>query len=173
MTSPTDEEREAESRSAYRVPRLLRPAELLCADGRALHGRVFLPAVEAHPRAVDVLEWLEEAAAFFPFLPDGEGRPVLVNKRQVLVLTVFTGSEGEAQPPPEPEAPRRRVHVDCGSLSLDGEVVIDMPADHSRVLDLLNRPDQFLAVWSSGRCHFVRKSGIVRLSDPMRTTRDA
>ena len=143
----------------------MRPAELLCSDGRALHGRVFLPAAETHPRAVHVLDWLEEPAPFFPFLPDGEGRPVLLNKLHVLVVTVFSVTDAE-EIAMESGAPRRRIHLDCGAYSLEGEVVIDMPASHSRVLDLLNRPGQFLAVWGSGRCHFVRKSGISRVDEP-------
>jgi hypothetical protein len=172
MTSPPEEDRTAESRRAFHVPRLLRPAELLCSDGRALHGRVFLPVAEGHPRAVHVMEWLEEPAPFFPFLPDGEGQPVLLNKLHVLVLTVFSATDPE-EAAPETGAPRRRIHVDCGAVSLDGEVVIDMPASHSRVLDLLNRPGQFLALWGSGRCHFVRKSGISRIGEPSRLTPDA
>ena len=40
----------------------------------------------------------------------------------------------------------RRVRVECGALRLEGDVLIDMPANHSRVLDLLNRPGDFLNV---------------------------
>jgi len=37
----------------YQVPRLLRAAEVLCADGRVLRGRVFLPAAaESHAGAM-------------------------------------------------------------------------------------------------------------------------
>jgi len=42
----TDEDHDLGSADAqgFQVPRLLRAAEVLCADGRVLHGRVFLPA---------------------------------------------------------------------------------------------------------------------------------
>lgn len=158
------EDQEAQARRAFQVPRLMRPAELLYGDGRALHGRVFLPPVEGHPRAVHVQEWLEEPARFFPFLPDGEGRPILLNKASLLMLTVFAAADpGETGF--ESGAPRRRIHLDCGAFSLEGEVVIDMPAGQSRTLDLLNRPGEFLAVWRLGRCHFVRKAAISRVGE--------
>ena len=51
------------------------------------------------------------------------------------------------------------------SLRLEGEVVIDMPASHSRVLDLLNRPGDFLALRSGDHNLFVRKSRIVRVTE--------
>ncbi len=152
---------------AYQIPRLLRATELVCADGRVLRGRVFLPATaEAHAGAMRVEEWLEDPALFFPFLPDGEGQPVLLNKEQLLMLTIPRASEEEGGPA---TARRRRVHVECGALRVDGEVVIDMPASQSRMLDLLNRPGAFLAVQDGGRCHLVRKSWITRVSEPSGT----
>ena len=55
-------------------------------------------------------------------------------------------------------APVRRVRVECGALRLEGDVVVDMPANHSRILDLLNRPGAFLNVREGERHHLVCKS---------------
>jgi hypothetical protein len=151
---------------AFQVPRLLRTAEVLCADGRVLRGRVFLPAAaESHPGAMRAEEWMNDPSAFFPFLPDGEGRPVILNKLQLVVMSVSAsadrdGAEGEVG------APLRRVRVECGALRLEGEVLVDMPANHSRILDLLNRPGAFLTVRDGDRHHLVRKSRITRVSEP-------
>lgn len=148
---------------AFYVPRLLRAAEVVCADGRVLRGRVFLPAAaESHTGAVRMAEWLEEPGCFFPFLPDGEGRPVLLSKQQLIVVTVAASVEDDST---EAGAARRRIRVECGSLRLEGEVVIDMPPSHSRVLDLLNRPGEFLALRSGDHNLFVRKSRIVRVTE--------
>src|SRR5574340_325496 len=131
------------------VPRLLRQAEVVCVDGRVMRGRVFLPAgVPPSRGAVPVSAWIEEAPVFFPFLPDGEGRPVLVNKEQLLMLTVSTADAGQL---PEPPVPRRRVRVDSGALEVEGEIAIQMPPTHSRVLDVLNGPGSFLLVVSGPR----------------------
>ncbi len=161
MTTPEDV---ATPRAqAFYVPRLLRAAEVVCADGRVLRGRVFLPAAaESHPGALRMAEWLEEPARFFPFLPDGEGRPVLLCKEQLIVVTVAASVEDESA---EAGVARRRVRVECGVLRLEGEVAIDMPPSHSRVLDLLNRPGEVLALRSGDHNLFVRKSRIVRVAE--------
>ncbi len=150
----------------FRVPRLLRAAEVLCSNGRVLRGRVFLPATaESHAGAMRAEEWMNDPAAFFPFLPDGEGRPVILNKAQVAVVTVSASADHEAP------APRlvKPVRVECGALWLEGEVVVDAPASQSRILDLLNRPGAFLNVREGGRHHLVRKAGITRVSEPAAT----
>ncbi|HXK09588.1 MAG TPA: hypothetical protein VMT70_08090 [Vicinamibacteria bacterium] len=150
----------------FQVPRLLRAAEVLCADGRVLHGRVFLPATaESHPGAMRAEEWMNDAAPFFPFLPDGEGRPVILNKLQILVVTVAAAADRD-DAMDAVGVRMRRVHVECGSWHLDGEVLVDMPVNHSRMLDVLNRPGAFLNVREGERHHLVRKSRITRVSEP-------
>jgi hypothetical protein len=149
----------------YQVPRLLRAADVLFMDGRRTRGRVFLPATaESHAGAMRVDEWLEEPTSFFPFLPDGEGRPVILNKDELVLLTVPRGSDRD-DADADSTLPRRLVLVECGPLQVAGEVVIDMPADHLRVLDLLNRAGRFLEVREGERRHFVRKSRITRVTE--------
>jgi len=166
MTSSEGNDLGSMDTSSFQVPRLLRAAEVLYGDGRLMRGRVFLPAAAAaHPGAMRAEEWMNDPAAFFPFLPDGEGRPVILNKEQVLVLTVAASADlDEAMD--AAGAKVRRVRVECGSLHLDGDVLVDMPANHSRILDLLNRPGAFLNVREGDRHHLVRKSGIKRVSEP-------
>jgi hypothetical protein len=149
----------------FLVPRLLRAADVICSDGRVLRGRVFLPATaESHSGAMRAEEWMNDPSLFFPFLPDGEGRPVILNKSQVVVVTVAAAADrDDAQEQVGP--PLKRVHVECGALRLEGDVLVDMPANHSRILDLLNRPGAFLNVREGDRHHLVRKSAITRVSE--------
>lgn len=150
---------------SFQVPRLLRAAEALCADGRVLRGRVFLPATaEGHPGAMRAEEWMNDAAAFFPFLPDGEGRPVILNKAQVVVVTVAASADSD-DASDQVGAPLRRVSVECGAVRLEGDVLVDMPPNQSRLLDLLNRPGAFLNVRDGERHHLVRKSSITRVRE--------
>ena len=166
MTMGEGHELEAVDGHAFHVPRLLRTAEVVCVGGRVLRGRVFLPAAaESHQGAMRAEEWMNDPAPFFPFLPDGEGRPVILNKEQIVVATVSAAADRD-DAMDAVGARVRRVHVECGSLHLDGEVVVDMPANHSRILDLLNRPGAFLNVREGERHHLVRKAGITRVSEP-------
>lgn len=149
----------------FQIPRLLRAAEVLVADGRVLRGRVFLPATAAsHPGAMRAEEWMNEPLPFFPFLPDGEGSPVLLNKDRLVVMTVAATADRD-ETLDEVGIPMRRVHVECGSLRLTGDVLLDMPVNHSRLLDLLNRPGAFLNVRDGERHHLVSKTRITRVSE--------
>ena len=166
MTTGDGTEYAATETHGFQVPRLLRAAEVLCADGRVLRGRVFLPAAaESHPGAMRAEEWMNDSAPFVPFLPDGEGRPVILNKQQITVVTVAASADHD-ESMDETGAPVRRVRVECGALRLEGDVLVDMPANHSRILDLLNRPGAFLNVRDGERHHLVSKSRITRVSEP-------
>lgn len=166
MTTGDGLEFAATDAHGFQVPRLLRAAEVLCADGRVLRGRVFLPAAaESHPGAMRAEEWMNDSASFVPFLPDGEGRPVILNKQQITVVTVAASSDRD-EAMDQVGAPVRRVRVECGALRLEGDVLVDMPANNSRILDLLNRPGAFLNVREGERHHLVCKSRITRVIEP-------
>jgi hypothetical protein len=155
-----------EEREEFRVPRVLRAAEVLSADGRRTRGRVFLPAAaEAHPGAMRAEEWMNDPAEFYPFLPDGEGAPTILSKAQTVIVTVMASADEDGTLESAP-APVRRVHVECGSVGIEGEVVMDLPAQQSRVLDLLNREEAFLTIRDGELHHLVHKSFITRVTEP-------
>ena len=92
--------------------------------------------------------------------------------------TVINVSRGEHSPyQPHPAWQQvRQVTIDraaaeadgnFGELirALDGDVVIDMPINHSRVLDLLNRPGAFLNVRDGDRHHLVCKARVTRVNE--------
>lgn len=148
--------------SELRVPTLALDAEVLCADGRAFTGRVFLPAASSiHPGPMKPEEWMNDAVPFFPFLPEGEKGSVILNKHEVLVLSV-TGPEPPADDE-RPRGPERRLAVEVRGRVLTGTVVIEMPANHMRVLDYLNAAHPFLSVREGERSHLVRKARITRV----------
>ena len=151
----------------YRVPTTAMEAEVLCADGRTFHGRIFVPDVAAtHRGPVRPAEWMNDAAPFFPFLPAEGTGAFLLNRSEVLVFTVGAESDADLDSPEGEAGLRRRVIVECRDRRFEGEIVIDMPAHLSRVLDYLNRPDPFLIVRDGGRHHLIRKARITRVIEP-------
>jgi hypothetical protein len=148
--------------SELRVPTVAMAAEVLCADGRSFRGRVFIPALASrHTGPMRLEEWLNEPTQFFPFLPDDANSPVLMNKREVLVMTFPSPPADEDSL--EPEIPHRRVAVECEARRLEGVLVIDMPSHLSRVLDCLNRPQMFLTLHDGNQHHLVQKERITRV----------
>jgi hypothetical protein len=162
-----------EEREEFRVPRVLRAAEVLIADGERMRGRVFLPATaEAHPGAMRAEEWMNDPAEFYPFLPDGEGSPSILSKAQTVMVTVMASADEDGTLENAP-APVRRVHVECGAVRLEGKVVMDLPAQQSRVLDLLNREEAFLTIRDGELHHLVHKAYITRVTEPRGSGREA
>jgi hypothetical protein len=147
-----------------RVPTRALAAEALLLDGRTLAGRIFVPAsASRHAGATRPEEWINEAGSFFPFLPDEAEVPVILNKRDVLLLTVPAESDREAAV--EEGALEQRIVVECGGRRLEGTILIDMPENHRRVLDYLNRPDPFLTLRVGERDHLVQKNAISRVAE--------
>jgi hypothetical protein len=148
--------------SELRVPTVAMNAEILCADGRSFRGRVFVPALASrHTGPMRLEEWLNEPPHFFPFLPDDAEAPVLMNKREVLVMTFQAPPTDEESK--EPDSPHRRVAVECEARRLEGILVIDMPSHLSRVLDCLNRRQMFLTLQEDNRHHLIQKERITRV----------
>jgi hypothetical protein len=155
----------ADDSAAFRVPRVLRTAEVVCSDGRRLKGRVFVPAAaEAHPGVMRAEEWLNDRSDFFPFLPDGEGSPLLLNKQETLMVTVSAAADHDGTLE-EVATVFQRVVLECGGLRIEGDVAIDMPPAHSRLLDVLNRDRAFLTLRDGERHHLVRRSRITRVRE--------
>ena len=146
-----------------RVPTVALAAEVSCADGRLFPGRIFLPATASgHTGVMRAEEWMNEPHEFFPLLPDGARSPVILNKREVLVVTVPASADHDVVLE-EARTPERRVAVECGGLRLEGTIVIDMPEAQSRVLDYFNRPGAFLTLRQEDRHHLVCKARITRV----------
>jgi hypothetical protein len=149
--------------SELKVPTLATPAEVVCTDGRTFSGCIFVPVTSStHDGPMRPEEVLNGGGEFFPFLPDAGGGTVILNKSEVLVVSV--GRESDAAPGESPDIDRR-VMVECPGRSIEGHLRIDMPSHHSRVLDYLNRPDWFLPVHDGGRVYLVRKHNIVQVRE--------
>jgi hypothetical protein len=149
--------------SELTVPTVAVAAAVTCADGRRFEGRLFVPAAApTHAGPARAEDWMNEPAPFFPFGPKEGGPPVLLNKREVLFVTV--DADADAGDLPEGmESPGRRVAVEAESQRLEGVFVVDMPQDHTRVLDYLNRPLGFVTLRDGGRHHLVQKERITRV----------
>jgi hypothetical protein len=147
--------------SELRVPTVALAAEVACADGRTFTGRIFVPAAASHHSGpMRPEEWINEPLPYFPFLPDDSGVPVMLNKHTVIAVTLQLGEGSDAE---EPIGLERRVAIECGERRLEGIVYIDMPENHQRVQDYLNRFELFLTLTDGPRRHMVQKHHITRV----------
>jgi hypothetical protein len=149
-----------------RLPTIALPAEIRYFDERLLSGRIYLPArAQRHDGPMRPDEWMNQRSVFFPFMPDGDQHPVILNKRYVVVLSLTDGA-GHLEMPEEVGV-CRHVEVQCGSLRMEGLVYIDLPENQSRLLDWVNRPEPFLMLHEGKTNHMIQKSRITFLSEPL------
>jgi hypothetical protein len=143
-----------------RVPTVALPAEIVFEDGRTVRGRIFVPAAASHHEgAMRPDEWINEPRWFFPFLPDDATAPLILNKEQlVLVSVAFTPSEDHAEL-------ERAVSIDCAGRTLEGNLHIEMPTNQQRVLDYLNQPPAFVPLFAGDRVHLVHKRHVRRIAE--------
>ena len=146
-----------------RVPTVALSAEILLADGQRLYGRVFRATLsQRHAGEPLPDEWINAATDFFPFLPDGGDGTVLLNKDQVVVARVdLNGVASEFAN----AVTRRAVAVRTLQCEVKGVVVIDRPAQNSRLLDHMNGTDRFLSVAEGTSCWLVHKRFITQIQE--------
>jgi hypothetical protein len=142
--------------------------QVLCADGRSFSGLIFLPPMASrHSGPMRAEEWMNDPSPFFPFVHDsqsGRAQGFLLNKREVLVLTVPANADQDDLPA-EAHTHHRRVTIECEAQRLTGLVEIDMPENLTRVVDYMNRPEPFLTLRDGDRHHLIQKERITRVID--------
>ena len=149
--------------SELKVPTVALIAEVVCVDGRSFRGRIFLPAGAArHGGTMRPSEWLNQPSSFFPFLPDDSDSTVLLNKNQVLVVSMPTAVDPVRY---DQESPgfERKVVVECGPRIIEGLFLIQLPENHRRTLDYVNQDELFLTLRVGDGQHFVQKHHITRV----------
>lgn len=146
--------------SDLRVPTVALAAHVVCADGRELRGRLFVPAdASRHSGPMRAQEWLNQPTPFFPFERDEGGGVVLLNKHEIVAITL--DAEADAGDVTEGvEVPLRHVKLECGSVRFLGSIAIDMPPNQCRVIDHLNRFEVFLTLRDGEKHHLIQKQRI-------------
>ena len=151
--------------NTLRLPTIPLAAEIRYFDERPMAGRIFLPtAAQHHEGPMRPEEWMNQDARFFPFQPDEGGRPLLLNKRYVVVLTVALDGLALAGDDEEATAPCR-IRVQCGTLELTGDVYIAARETQRRLLDFANRGEPFLTLHDGERRHLIQKNRITMITE--------
>jgi hypothetical protein len=145
---------------ALHVPMFETHVEVVTLPGRVLKGRVFVPAAaRRHEGPMRMEEWMNSRSRFFPLVTE-EGHPaVLINKTEVLMLT-YPASLSQ---PPDAPSTDHRVVVEFSEGRVEGILSIEMPEDHSRVLDFLNQAEEFFLLKAGDRHHLIQKNQVLEV----------
>jgi hypothetical protein len=149
--------------SDFSLPRTPVPGRLLLTQGVSRPGQIYvMERVPHHDGPETVLELLNRPEGFFAFRPVEDDEILLVSKVQTVSLSV------DRQVPitdPVRLSAARMLGVEVvlvGGATLGGWASVELPAQHSRLLDYLNAShDAFFAVWSHASTHYVNRAYVL------------
>ena len=154
--------------STFSLPRASMPAHLRLAQGDVQAGEVYLMSrVSQHAGPETALEMLNRAEGFFAFRPGGNGKgaaqPVLlVSKAQTISLSV---AKSDLIDDPARRTAARLVAVEvvlADGSTLHGWAHVELPEQHSRLLDYLNAtPEPFFAVTAEDGTHYLNRAHVL------------
>lgn len=138
--------------------------ELALQDRPPRRMKLFLAEHDSHAfqrqRVLDLLQ----AETFLPACDAGSGEWETFNSRAVLWIAMPLSSVDGEEAANELFEHRQRVRVELiGGTSIEGELLYSASQEGPRVVDLLNRRERFLRLWTENRIVLVNKKMLSRV----------
>jgi len=148
---------------SFALPRTAVPAYLLLTEGDLRRGDVFvMERFPQHDGAESVLEMLNRPEGFFAFRPADGADALLVSKAHT--VSVSTDRQAPIADPARLSA-AKLLGVElvlAGGSTIGGWASVELPPQHSRLLDYLNAShDPFFAVWTHAATHYVNRTHVM------------
>jgi hypothetical protein len=148
--------------SVYRVDKHEQSVVLFFSDGSVMKGVVFLSArTYSHFGQQTLVDLLREKAGFFPFRTDA-GTFCVVNKANLTHLRFSPDSTEVDTVPPGYFSDVQISFV--GGEQLSGQIAIDLPTGHNRLLDFVNSVRDFFYLQGSEAHYLVNTTHIRDIS---------
>ena len=111
-----------------------------------------------------VVDLFEQAESFLPACDRRTGEWESFNARSVVWIAMSRDSAEADGAGDELYDHRRLVRVELdGSDALEGEILYSAPEGFARVVDVMNRRERFIRLWSGDRVFLVNKESILRV----------
>jgi hypothetical protein len=148
-----------------RIPVMSKEVIVEFPDGVQTAGFVFIPTASPdHDGVMRLVEWLNGADRFFPFKVRGGDDSAIVNKDNILSLTAYhdrdSGDYDETD-----DSHKCGVCVETQLRSFCGQMIVDMPSNKLRALDVLNSAVPFIFLLDSGKEVHINKRFIVKVME--------
>jgi hypothetical protein len=150
--------------NGFSIPRVAVPATVLLTAGGRREGEIYvMERVPQHAGPETALDMLNRPEGFFPFRPKDDGAAILfVAKARTVTLTIPRAATAE-DPARVSAARTGRLAVTLADGShLSGWVTIELPEQHSRLLDYLNAASEpFFAVSTADDIHLINRAHVL------------
>ena len=147
--------------SGFSIPRVAIPARLRLTAGEARDGEIYvMERVPQHAGPETPLDMLNRTEGFFPFRPRGDAAAVLlVAKSRTVTLTVPPLPADSARLSAAKQVSMVVTLADGSELS--GWATLELPEQHSRILDYLNAAEPFFVIATTDEVHIVNRAHVL------------
>ncbi len=142
----------SESHASFRI-RQHRLTVVVDFDGRSVEGTFACPDRGSDNPAAELRTLLGSDDRFVPFVPDGEKRSVLLNRRGI--VSVRLTNPEDVSRAGESGDPRSITLVLMNDVELEGQVRVLAPIGHTRTLDYLNEAGGFVHFYAEDGGHLL------------------
>ena len=131
----------------YRIQKTSVPISCHTARDERVEGEIFVDMLSTQGYSIkQVLEFFNSATPFFPIKTGDHSRPILLSKNSVVKAEIPGGLERYIQEISTTFAQKKEAVLHMKRLGpVRVTLILDLPLEHSRILDLLNLPNPFFA----------------------------
>ena len=151
--------------SGLRVRKETIEVELVLSGAAPRRVEMFLAEHGSHGFSREsVLELLENGGCFLPVRDVESGTWEVINSRIFVWLEMSRNSADSDDMDIDLYDHRRLVRVTLlGGVTLEGEILYSAPEGSARVLDVMNRRERILRLWSGDRVFLLNKEFVLRV----------
>jgi hypothetical protein len=149
--------------SQFRIPKISVPIVCQMMSEEQISGEIFVDDLGSHEyTSQQLIDFFNDAPQYFPLRVPAPGKPILISKKWVSHIEV-TGMIDRFREESAPlSSQKQAILYRAGLPPVEATIILDMPEDHSRLLDLLNLGQRFIPAIINGsysliNAHRIRK----------------
>jgi hypothetical protein len=147
----------------FKIPKTVAPVVCHTIAGEALAGEIFLD-VSGRGTPQHLQKFFESDSLFFPIRTPAAEKPVLIARRVLALVELVPFSELVRSDASVMLSEKKGAILEVQGLgAINCEILIDTPAERSRILDVLNDSCRFLSVIRDNIYSLINKSHIFRV----------
>lgn len=150
----------------FRIPKAMVPVVCHTIHNERIEGDVFLDITSVRYDFEQVLEFFNSGTLFFPLRTASLAKPIILFKNSLARVDLPNLLKSFEEDTSVMLAPRKHAILHIDSLgSLEAKVILNLPHDHSRILDLLNIGGTFFPVLLQDELSFINSRHIYKIEE--------
>ena len=151
----------------FRIPKVIVPVFCYTIEQEKIEGEIFLDVSgSTQYTSQQVLDFFNSGMSFFPIRTTKSPKPILLRKESLVRVDIVRMMETLEEEPSISLAARRQVTIHLHTLGpISATVILDVPEEYSRILDLLNMKRTFFPAIVDSNFSLVNSTHIYKIEE--------